>query len=118
VAVLVLLCQATAWVHASATPHVTCLEHGESVHLSVRAVTPAQPSGGDGLRAALPEAAAHAHEHCGLQSQRTTSSGDVDQVASDATFAPLPPSPSPRPRPTLAVLRLAPKTSPPRSPIA
>src|SRR5690242_19418259 len=35
-AVLVVLCQGAAWVHAVATPHVTCVEHGESVHLAVR----------------------------------------------------------------------------------
>jgi hypothetical protein len=117
VAVAVLFCQATAWVHAAATPHVTCLEHGESVHLapgpaSVATDTAADPA----LRRAPIEATAHAHEHCGLQGHRPTTapvatpSLALAAFESPATFIP------PRAPALAAPLLFAPKTSPPAAP--
>lgn len=120
VAVLVVLCQATAWVHTAASPHVTCAEHGESVHIA--AATPAteerQNAAGTTLDSAPAETATHAHEHCGLQGQRTTGAPGPDatfvRVAHVASFAPDLAS-APR---SVGLLRLAPKTSPPRTPVA
>jgi hypothetical protein len=117
VAVVVLLCQATAWVHAAATPHVTCVEHGESVHLTVipgasvstRSLTVVASS-------SAPEV--HAHEHCAFQGQRTTSALTAARTSTLAIFTlPAPPPPRAAP-PALRLLRLAPKTSPPRAPSA
>jgi hypothetical protein len=114
VAVVVLLCQATAWVHAAATPHVTCLEHGESVHLA---------SGGEGAQGAGPAilaattpATTHAHEHCNLQGQSGGSAPVPERSVVRALFAPVPQLRAPRVRPAAALLRFAPKTSPPPAP--
>jgi hypothetical protein len=114
VAAVVLLCQAAAWVHVAATPHVTCLEHGESVHLAPGAASH------DAERLSLstprPESTTHAHEHCGLQGQRTTSATAPTRVHARVGFA-VAPLPAPAPTPlALRLLRLAPKTSPPRAP--
>jgi hypothetical protein len=124
VAVVVLLCQAVAWVHAAATPHVTCLEHGESVHLAVgqkaasRAQELAEEAAGLTTASAASEADAHGHDHCSLQAQRTTSTAAPSLDASVATFAPLALPAITDGRPPLRLLRLAPKTSPPRAPAA
>jgi hypothetical protein len=121
VAAVVLLCQATAWVHAAATPHVTCLEHGESVHLNLAAPAtvagrPASPRGGLTVAPAPFEPEAHAHEHCGLQGQRTTSSTAPVVDVATASFAPASLPAVARTTPALQLLRLAPKTSPPAAP--
>jgi hypothetical protein len=117
VAAVVLLCQATAWVHAAAVPHVTCLEHGESVHLPATKAAPSPAGASAGLAmTAATELDAHAHDHCGLQGQRTTSAAAPDRDASVATFAPTPLPAVADGRPVLRLLRLAPKTSPPRAP--
>jgi hypothetical protein len=132
VAAVVLLCQAAAWVHAAAIPHVTCLEHGESVHLPAHlAATKATASpgnadadAGDGAGAGLAATAAtseldaHTHDHCGLQGQRTTSAAAPDHESSVARFAPASLPAVADARPVLRLLRLAPKTSPPRAPAA
>jgi hypothetical protein len=124
VAAVVLLCQAAAWVHAAAIPHVTCVEHGESVHLRAHpsmtkaAVSPGDAGAGPALTAATSELDAHAHDHCGLRGQRTTSAAAPAHDASVASFAPTPLPAVPDGRPVLRLLRLAPKTSPPRAPAA
>jgi hypothetical protein len=111
VVTVVLLCQGTAWVHAAATPHVTCLEHGESIHLL--------PLGGDAHAGALPAvsapapAAAHDHEHCSLQGQRTTSPTTSGPSIIGASVAPAPAPILTRDAPADGLLRFAPKTSPP-----
>jgi hypothetical protein len=114
---VVLLCQATAWVHAAATPHVTCLEHGESVHLAVATIAPtARAAGGVTVLSASTEADAHAHEHCSLQGQRTTQTGSPARDWSVAIFALAPVPAVGGERPPLQLLRVAPKTSPPPAP--
>ena len=120
IAIVVLVGQAAAWVHESATPHVTCLEHGEQVHLTTQGLVAAAPRQGTGLAvepAPTAETAAHAHDHCGLQGQRTTS---VPAPARALVSAPLAVSTAPavpNVGPGLLLLRLAPKTSPPRTPV-
>jgi hypothetical protein len=114
-AVLVALCQGAAWVHAAATPHVTCLEHGESVHLAPRDNLP------QARRLAVVDAPAepraHGHEHCGLQAQGSATVGAPQSIAQVET-PPAIPTPTVEPRPVTGLLRLAPKTSPPRAPAA
>jgi hypothetical protein len=117
VTVVVLLCQATAWVHAAATPHVTCVEHGESVHL--RVVTSAQlPSPTRTILASSTAPEAHAHEHCALQGPRTTSASTAARESTLAILTPPAPAAPPAAPPALRLLRLAPKTSTPRAPSA
>jgi hypothetical protein len=118
VALVVLLGQAAAWVHAAATPHVTCLEHGESVHLSVRSVTgPAAGDHGVATVAATNDSEAHGHEHCGLQGQRTVTGGTPARDSRAASFGPVSSPAIVAATATAHLLRFAPKTSPPRAPI-
>jgi hypothetical protein len=117
VAAFVLLCQAAAWVHAAATPHVTCFEHGESVHLPTASASAATDTAADAaVRAAPRESTAHAHEHCGLQGHRTTTAPAAPPSLARASFAaPATLAVSREPVAT-TVLRFAPKTSPPAAP--
>jgi hypothetical protein len=116
VAAVVLLCQATAWVHAAATPHVTCLEHGESVHMEPGAGS--HDAGRLALSTPRPESATHSHEHCGLQGQRTISATAPTRIHARVSFA-VATGPAPAAIPlALRLLCLAPKTSPPRAPAA
>jgi hypothetical protein len=115
VAVIVLLCQGTAWVHAAATPHVTCLEHGESIHLAADAHA-APPDASSDLQDVVStpsEAAAHAHEHCNLQGQRTTSSAAPAPTFVRAVPARAVTQIAPFVAGPVGLLRFAPKTSPP-----
>jgi hypothetical protein len=119
VALVVLLGQAAAFVHGAATPHVTCLEHGESVHIPVGhpgAHTPA--TAGISVAAAADEAELHGHEHCGVQAQRSATAADAARDASAAIFAPAPHVALAALPPPRHLLRLAPKTSPPCAPVA
>jgi hypothetical protein len=113
---LVLLCQAGAWVHAAATPHITCLEHGESLHLAAGDADPH----GDGLSIApvLAEPSAHAHEHCSLQGQRSTSASFPARTFVAVHLVPVPEPVVALGDRAVQLLRLAPKTSPPRTPVA
>jgi hypothetical protein len=117
VAALVLLCQAAAWVHTAAIPHVTCAEHGESVHLP----TQGQAAPLDGVATAATaddDAAAHAHEHCNFQGHRTAQAQSPELGNAGASFvATASPAPEAAHQP-VRLLSLAPKTSPPRTPVA
>jgi hypothetical protein len=115
VAAVVLVCHAAAWVHAAATPHVTCVEHGESVHLTVAANAETIPTGELVLTSGPTEPAAHGHEHCGLQGPRTTAPAAAPRSSSILRVS-VPALPvATVATPALRLLRLAPKTSPPRS---
>jgi len=122
VALVVIASQAGAWLHAAATPHVTCVEHGESVHLDVRSGAPDVQAGGaaqlaDALDAAPSAPAAHAHDHCRVQASRVFASAAPARTVA-ALPAPLPKLPATAvPRSPLQLLFLAPKTSPPRPPV-
>lgn len=120
-AAFVLLCQAAAWVHAAAIPHVTCVEHGESVHLDAqegaKGPAPAQSLGDAVVAEAADEATAHAHEHCSLQGHRTATTSPPALTDAAATAVPATgPAPA-SPPPAVSLLSLAPKTSPPRTPV-
>jgi hypothetical protein len=123
-AVVVVLCQGAAWVHAAASPHVTCVEHGESLHLALLGQAAGQRASdlGDvggvalGLVDAPADAAAHGHEHCGLQGQGSTSAPAHQRASVDLAVLSTPAPFTAPPRPATALLRLAPKTSPPGAP--
>jgi hypothetical protein len=119
---VVLLGQAAAWVHSAATPHVTCLEHGDSVHLAVAHTTGPAASVANVHRLAVTSptegAEAHGHEHCSLRAQRVATP-DAPSVASAAALL------TPDVVPPIVVatasshlILLAPKTSPPPAPVA
>jgi hypothetical protein len=116
VAAIVVLCQAAAWVHAAAIPHVTCVEHGESVHLPAQGK--AAPLEGVAT-AATPDddATAHAHEHCNLQGHRTTQAKAPELGDADASFVAAAAPPAEAAHQAVRLLHLAPKTSPPRTPV-
>jgi hypothetical protein len=119
VALVVLMGQAAAWVHAATTTHVTCLEHGDSVHLAA-ARAPGPIPTGPGLAAVgatTSESEAHGHEHCGLQGQRTATTSATVRHAATLADRPLLIPAITSATPTLQLLRLAPKTSPPRAPV-
>lgn len=115
-----LLCasQAGAWLHEAVVSHITCLEHGESVHAVVPAALPARaPAQGLDLLAGQ-KAGGDEHEHCG--SSALLRWGDVALVA-PAAIGQLPRPPSSLPAdagsrsaiPGGGVYLVAPKTSPP-----
>jgi hypothetical protein len=117
VAAFVLLCQAAAWVHAAAIPHLTCLEHGDSVHLDAHGQAGLPQSDVPAVAAApAQEATAHAHEHCNLDGHRTASTPAAapSDVAATVVAGATPTAAAPPP--AVRLLLLAPKTSPPRAP--
>ena len=121
------LSQATAWLHAAAISHATCLEHGESIHAqqsdagapAAADVTGPTAGAADADRAAPDVSVDAAHDHC-------ASSALVrwrDAVLAAPLAGALPPAfhrstfHAP-PRDTAAVVvvyLVAPKTSPPHA---
>jgi hypothetical protein len=65
-AVLLAAAQGSAWLHAAVVAHVTCLEHGESIHAAPASSRDADPrdEGPDANRLTRSEAGVGAHEHC------------------------------------------------------
>lgn len=123
-----LLGQVSALAHRVLVQHVTCAEHGETVHLRTGSASGAAPSA-NGQRAALPDgerfvsrasslpiAVADGHDHCSVAASRSLVTqarldgagrlmpclGRVDATG-EATAGLV-----------VATYRLAPKTSPPR----
>jgi hypothetical protein len=121
VAAIVLLGQASALLHEAATPHVMCLEHGERVHLDspsgVRVRAVAARADVVAVDAAPRQSADHGHEHCSLQGPQssTTPTSARNFLIAPATARAMPSAPNVSATPWL--LRFAPKTSPPRTPI-
>jgi hypothetical protein len=116
IAAFVLLCQATTWLHAAATPHVTCFEHGESVHLAAAPTADVNEAADATARPTPAEAAAHAHEHCGVQGHRTTTAPASAPALTLVSFAaPVTRAVCRAPAATTLLL-FAPKTSPPATP--
>ncbi len=120
------LSQATAWLHAAAISHATCLEHGESIH----AVGGAHASGdvtrpsadaeaGYRHRAAPDAGDAAAHDHCASSALLRWR----DVALAPPPAAPVPPAfqtstfhqPSPAAAARVVVYLVAPKTSPPHA---
>lgn len=118
-AVLLAAAQGSAWVHAAIVAHVTCLEHGESIHALKTARGDAGPREAVGGTARLTgaEAAATAHEHCAggaLLRWRDVGLSAPAASAAPSALAPQLASPTDARRLTAtAVYLVAPKTSPP-----
>jgi hypothetical protein len=119
-AALLVASQTSAWLHAAAVAHATCLEHGETIHAG--AIGDAAPEavstpGAPAVRG--DDAIASAHEHCEagalLRFREVALSAPVA-----IAFAPVRGSPrlhdDARATPVATdVYLVAPKTSPPRA---
>ena len=115
------LAQATAWLHAAAISHATCLEHGESIHAvggTHAAADVTAPSAEAGDRAAPDAGEAAAHDHCASSALLRWR-----DVALAAPVAFVPPAfhaatfhaPSRDATAGVVVYLVAPKTSPPHA---
>ena len=119
------LSQASAWVHAAAISHATCLEHGESIHAGGGAPAAAADVAGpiavtaDADRAAPDVSVDAAHDHCASSALLRWR----DAVLAAPSVAALPPAfqrstfraPSPDAAASVVVYLVAPKTSPPHA---
>ncbi len=107
--------QLAGFAHLVLVPHVTCPEHGELMHAEA---APAAPTlAGGPARAWLNRGArAHGHDHCLAFSSRREDVLAAAGPAAPEVQAPAPHSAPPARTPfapPLALLRLAPKGSPP-----
>jgi hypothetical protein len=122
------LSQATAWLHAAAISHATCLEHGESIHAQqsdagapAAAADVTGPTAGtaDADRAAPDVSVDAAHDHCA--SSALVRWRDAVLAAPLATALPPAvhrstfPAPSRDAAAGAVVYVVAPKTSPPHA---
>jgi hypothetical protein len=116
-----LLCasQAGAWLHEAVVSHVTCLEHGESIHAGATPPRAAMPVAERLARlSSQPAAQAATHAHCGagalLRGRDVVVPAPV--ATGDLTLPALaPPARERAPRATAGrcLYLVAPKTSPP-----
>jgi len=120
------LSQGTAWLHAAAISHATCLEHGESIHAvggahaaADVAAPPVEAEAADGDRAAPDPGDAVAHDHCA--SSALLRWRDVALASPPAALVPPAFHASTFQRPSrdavagVVVYLVAPKTSPPHA---
>jgi hypothetical protein len=114
VTLLVLASLVTALAHDLVAQHAVCVEHGELVELGAGLTTAARPDGTVSPDAA--DVSDGGHEHCALLAQRRSQA----PVAAPAVFAVVPLSAFSSPGasrseapPQVALVRLAPKQSPP-----
>ena len=121
-AALLVASQACAWLHAAVVSHITCLEHGESIHARALVSLDARPPARAPAAAASPVLRADAsvregHEHCGsdaLLRWRGVALAAPVTIAQLPAVAPSRPFDSSRGRMAgAAVYLVAPKTSPP-----
>lgn len=116
---LLLVAQLASLAHLAAVPHARCAEHDELVELdgAVGPVAAREVSAGSSLAAAAPSSTVHGHEHClfGPQ-QRARALGEgcfATSIAPANSGPPAAASDSGHTAPQVALLLLAPKSSPP-----
>jgi len=120
------LSQGTAWLHAAAISHATCLEHGESIHAVVGAhgpddvTRPDAPADARDRHRAAPDAGdTAAHDHCASSALLRWR----EVALAPPPAAPIPPAfqtstfhqPSRAASARVVVYLVAPKTSPPHA---
>ena len=119
VAALSLVAQLGSVAHLAVVQHVTCLEHGETIDVARQSGTPAladaKPVRED--RIAATSEPGHGHDHCPLAAfrrQRALSQSEA-RILPPATADPRPfvLAAHVTPAPAIALLSLAPKSSPP-----
>lgn len=110
--------QVGSWAHEAVVSHVTCLEHGESLHAGAPSAREASTWAGEGARLGRLPAAEQGHEHCAggafLRARGAVLPGPV-ATGRLALFSIATPS-CDGARPAIVagrVYRQAPKTSPP-----
>jgi len=113
-------CSLLAFWHQASVAHARCAAHGELVHVEAEAgLEAAGPIGSDWITPApAPAAAGDHHDHCQLCPATHGSLGlekAIDVVAPAPVVEPVDRPPPPVPPASVALVRLAPKTSPPRS---
>ena len=117
VAALTLAGQLSSFVHFVVVRHMVCPEHGELVELEHTAPAATQANSPDRnvYRTSGDEHPGHGHDHClmtaQLRQRATLTQGEPVHVAGPE-LARLAPAPG-APRAAVALLRLAPKHSPP-----
>jgi hypothetical protein len=119
-AVLLAAAQGSAWLHASVVSHVTCLEHGESIH-AAEGRTPGLAAGSrvEAPSLSADPVAAAGHDHCAGGALLRWRDVAIDAPTGAVPLPPVAPPPAPPPAPAAASCAVAyvvaPKTSPPRS---
>ena len=116
-AVLFLVGQLSTFTHLLLVPHATCLAHGELIHLDGPPAAAAPATNEPAFAAAPPQSTNHGDEHCVVaasgreRSISPSSTGRLITSPRDGAVARLPRTVVIAP--SLALLRLAPKSSPP-----
>ena len=100
-----------SFAHEAAVRHATCAEHGESIHVGAGATTPAPAR----QRVTPGSTAAADHDHCSVTPMAAGDTPDCAPTLSSSA-APQPSIdviPPAAPPPAIALLLVAPKSSPP-----
>ena len=115
-AVLWLATQLSVFAHLALVPHVTCLEHGELVDAGAQ-VAAAQAVERDVVAAQAVVVPEHAHDHCLLTAMRRVSARLIRHSVTLEPILAVEPGTQPAHEqllaPVIALLDVAPKSSPP-----
>ncbi len=120
-ALLCLTAQLGGHLHLALAEHATCAEHGEQIHgaeSTALASAPAHPTdeGSPGVQQGAANLSEHGHDHCAVAVTQKTAArvdGPSDVVLSVVSFASYPADEQHPFVASIAILRLAPKGSPP-----
>lgn len=114
--VLWLATQLSVFAHLAFVPHVTCLEHGELVDAGAQ-LAAAEAVERDVVAAQSVQVPEHAHDHCLLTAMRRVSARLIRHSVTIEAVAAVElgsqPAAEQRLAPVIAVLDVAPKSSPP-----
>jgi ABC-type glutathione transport system ATPase component len=115
-AVLWLATQLSVFAHLAFVPHVTCLEHGELVDAGAQLAV-AEAVERDVVAAQSAQLPEHAHDHCLLTAMRRVSARLIRNSVTIQALAAVEPglqsAHEHRLAPVIALLDVAPKSSPP-----
>ena len=115
----VLAAQATSVLHAALAEHDTCPEHGELLEAAAPRTPNSIPDREQAGIAAVEGSAPHHHEPClvslSAQPRALCGGAEVLRVASERPLSAAKPSAAGPVEPPVAILRVAPKSSPPQA---
>jgi hypothetical protein len=117
-AAVALVGQLASFAHLALVRHVTCAEHGELIEVGrERALTAAAPHAAGAIVASTATSEAHGHDHCLLAPMRRDGLARVAPRALDCAhvdaYGTIGRAVDRQVPPPIAVIRLAPKSSPP-----
>ena len=116
-AVLWLATQLSVFAHLAFVPHVTCLEHGELVDAGAQLAAVGEAVERDVVAAQSVQLPEHAHDHCLLTAMRRVSARLIRHAVTIEPVAAVEPGTLPAHEqhlaPIIALLDIAPKSSPP-----